>query len=197
MGASGSGNEETLTADELNALIIETQIKIDALQMTTDPKWTEKLLTLEAGTPEYDAHIQDEANWQIMNPDGQKLQEEKNDYERRRNNISRDPEQQERNAERIAEIQERLAESQAEYDQWSLNLTEVTITAVDTSVVDGDIEALKLLVSSINAEIAAVPEEEKLIQDPAWTETLLILTTEVGQLGTQLATLQELSLIHI
>lgn len=191
MGASGSGNEETLTADELNALIIETQIKIDALQMTTDPKWTEKLLTLEAGTPEYDAHIQDEANWQIMNPDGQKLQEEKNDYERRRNNISRDPEQQERNAERIAEIQERLAESQAEYDQWSLNLTEVTITAVDTSVVDGDIEALKLLVSSINAEIAAVPEEEKLIQDPAWTETLLILTTEVGQLGTQLATLQE------
>ena len=191
MGAWGSNSEEALTVDELNALIIETQVKIEALQPTTDPRWTEKLLTLEAGSPEYDAHIQDEGNWQIMNPDGQKLQEEKNDYERRRNNISRDPEQQERNAERIAEIQENLAENQAEYDQWALNLTEVTITAVDTSVVDGDIEALKLLVGSVNAEIAAVPEDEKVIQDPAWTEKLLVLTTETGQMGAKLAAAQE------
>ena len=191
MGAWGSSSEEALTVDELNALIIETQIKMDALQPMTDPRWTEKLLTLEAGSPEYDAHIQDEANWQIMNPDGQKLQEEKQDYERRRNNISRDPEQQERNAERIAEIQENLAESQAEYDQWALNLTEVTITAVDTSIIDGDIEALKLLVGSVNAEIAAVPEDERVIQDPAWTEKLLVLTTEVGEMGAKLAAAEE------
>jgi hypothetical protein len=190
MGAQG-GSTEALSVDELNALIDETQVKIEALGVTTDPNWTAKLLTLEPGTPEYDSHIQDEGNWQIMDPAGQELQQEKQDYERRRNNISQDPDQQERNAERIAEIQEQLAKDQTEHDQWSQNLAVVTITAVDTSVVDGDIQALIQIVNSITADIAAVPEDQRLVQDPAWTEKLLTLTTETGEMGAKLAAAEE------
>ena len=187
------------TVESLTAQIDAINAQIQELSPTaTDPQWTAKLTDGSLGAPgseAYNAHLVDEPNWQVPNPEKQTLEDQKKDLELSRNRKG-NPEQATRNAEIRAEISARLAEQEKEYAKWSQNLTEVTITAVDTSIVDGEIKALEASLVSLDSEIAAFPEDKKLIQDPEWTTTLLRLTEEVVAAGAALAN-QEAAIAEI
>ena len=187
------------TVESLTAQIDAINAQIQELAPTaTSPEWTAKLTDGSLGAPgseAYNAHLVDEPNWQVPNPEKQTLEEQRRDLEQKRNRKG-NPEQAARDAERRAEISARLAEQEKEYAEWSQNLTEVTITAVDTSIVDGEIKALEASLVSLDSEIAAFPEDKKLIQDPEWTTTLLRLTEEVGAAGAALAN-QEAAIAEI
>ena len=197
MGPDDANDGETVESLTLQIDAINAQIQ-ELAPTATSPEWTAKLTDGSLGAPgsdAYNAHLIDEPNWQVPNPEKQVLEDQRRDLEQKRNRKG-NPEQAARDAERRAEITARLAEQEKEYAEWSQNLTEVTITAVDTSLVDGEIKALEASLVSLDSEITAFPEDKKLIQDPEWTTTLLRLTEEVGAAGAALAN-QEAAIAEI
>ena len=191
LGDAGTDDGETIESLTAQIDAISQQLE-NLVQTVTDPAWTAKLTdgTLEQGSDAYNAHIADEPNWQIQNPERQNLENQRRNLEEKRNRKN-NPEQAARDAERRAEMTQRRDESQKEYDEWAQNLTEVTISAVDTSAIDGEILAVETIIAGLDSEIAAFPEDKKLIQDPAWTDKLLVLTEEVAAVNTQLVTQEE------
>ncbi|MBU87527.1 MAG: hypothetical protein CL722_00770 [Chloroflexi bacterium] len=191
LGPSDSSDDETL--ESLQQQLATTNEQLDQTEKTiTDPKWTEKLTdgSLTPGTPEYDTHIKNETK--IQNPNWKTLDKTKNDLARKISNKENgktnkgenDDEQRTRNLERKAKYE-------AELDELTKKLTSVEVTAVDTSTIDGEIESLKANAIIIDEQITAFPESDKTVQDPAWTEKLMVLTTELDVLISELTALEQ------
>jgi chromosome segregation ATPase len=191
LGPSDSSDDETL--DSLQQQLATTNEQLDQTEKTiTDPKWTEKLTdgSLTPGTPEYDTHIKNETK--IQNPDWKTLDKTKNDLSRKiSNKESGKTGKGENDDEQRARNLEQKVKYEAELDELTKKLTSVEVTAVDTSTIDGEIESLKANAIIIDEQIAAFPESDKTVQDPAWTEKLMVLTTELDALISELTALEQ------
>jgi hypothetical protein len=177
----------------LQQQLATTNEQLDQTEKTiTDPKWTEKLTdgSLTPGTPEYDAHIKNETK--IQNPDWNTLDKKKNELDRKiSNKESGKTNKGDNDEERRTRLLEQKAKHQADLDGLTKKLTNVEVTSVDTSTIDGEIESLKSNAIIIDEQIAAFPESDKTVQDPAWTEKLLMLTTELNVLISELSALEQ------
>ena len=186
----GTGDEnETVESLEKQIAALVEQIS-QTPEKITDPKWTAKLTdgSLKQGTPEYENHIKNETK--ITNPDWNDLNKQKSNKQRsldRKNNNNND----EKTQNRIKDNTERKEKYMVDLAKFQDQLEEIGITGIDTSETDGEIGALESKITSLQEQILGFAEEEKTVQDPNWTDQLLVLTNEVDLVNQELLAAEE------
>ena len=186
----GTGDEnETVESLEKQIAALVEQIS-QTPENITDPKWTAKLTdgSLKQGTPEYENHIKNETK--ITNPDWNDLNKQKSNKQRsldRKNNNNND----EKTQNRIKDNTERKEKYMVDLAKFQDQLEEIGITGIDTSETDGEIGALESKITSLQEQILGFAEEEKTVQDPNWTDQLLVLTNEVDLVNQELLAAEE------
>lgn len=184
-------DDENETVESLEKQIADIVEQISQIpEKITDPKWTAKLTdgSLKQGTPEYENHIKNETK--ITNPDWNDLNKQKSNKQRsldRKNNNNND----EKTQNRINENTERKVKYVADLAKFQDQLEEIGITGIDTSETDGEISALESKITSVQEQILGFAEEEKTVQDPNWTDQLLVLTNEVDLVNQELLAAEE------
>ena len=178
----GTGDEnETVESLEKQIAALVEQIS-QTPEKITDPKWTAKLTdgSLKQGTPEYEN----------TNPDWNDLNKQKSNKQRsldRKNNNNND----EKTQNRIKDNTERKEKYMVDLAKFQDQLEEIGITGIDTSETDGEIGALKSKITSLQEQILGFADEEKTVQDPNWTDQLLVLTNEVDLVNQELLVAEE------
>ena len=186
----GTGDEnETVESLEKQIAALVEQIS-QTPEKITDPKWTAKLTdgSLKQGTPEYENHIKNETK--ITNPDWNDLNKQKSNKQRsldRKNNNNND----EKTQNRIKDNTERKEKYMVDLAKFQDQLEEIGITGIDTSETDGEIGALESKITSLQEQILGFTEKEKTVQDPNWTDQLLVLTNEVDLVNQELLAAEE------
>tara|TARA_Y100000590_G_scaffold469045_1_gene654606 strand:+ start:214 stop:2532 length:2319 start_codon:yes stop_codon:yes gene_type:complete len=186
----GTGDEnETVESLEKQIAALVEQIS-QTPEKITDPKWTAKLTdgSLKQGTPEYENHIKNETK--ITNPDWNDLNKQKSNKQRsldRKNNNNND----EKTQNRIKDNTERKEKYMVDLAKFQDQLEEIGITGIDTSETDGEIGALESKITSLQEQILGFAEEDKTVQDPNWTDQLLVLTNEVDLVNQELLAAEE------
>ena len=186
----GTGDEnETVESLEKQIAALVEQIS-QTPEKITDPKWTAKLTdgSLKQGTPEYENHIKNETK--ITNPDWNDLNKQKSNKQRsldRKNNNNND----EKTQNRIKDNTERKEKYMVDLAKFQDQLEEIGITGIDTSETDGEIGALESKITSLQEQILGFTEEDKTVQDPNWTDQLLVLTNEVDLVNQELLAAEE------
>ena len=186
----GTGDEnETVESLEKQIAALVEQIS-QTPEKITDPKWTAKLTdgSLKQGTPEYENHIKNETK--ITNPDWNDLNKQKSNKQRsldRKNNNNND----EKTQNRIKDNTERKEKYMVDLAKFQDQLEEIGITGIDTSETDGEIGALESKITSLQEQILGFTEKEKTVQDPNWTDQLLVLTNEVDLVNQELPAAEE------
>ena len=186
----GTGDEnETVESLEKQIAALVEQIS-QTPEKITDPKWTAKLTdgSLKQGTPEYENHIKNETK--ITNPDWNDLNKQKSNKQRsldRKNNNNND----EKTQNRIKDNTERKEKYMVDLAKFQDQLEEIGITGIDTSETDGEIGALESKITSLQEQILGFTEKEKTVQDPNWTDQLLVLTNEVDLVNQELLVAEE------